>query len=168
MRSILVMIGGDAVSPVPLPAGRLRLRLLGLAVAYGIAAAVFAAVGAFGVNALANGLWAFGVAWCFAGFVTLGGAAANGLAALLARRAVVRETGVTGPTRATLIARCGRILMLVAATGAAAAGVFLAPPPGDPDRSLAITVNLYLAGAIALFALVTNDVTRAIRRSRKA
>ncbi len=155
------------MSPVCVQAGRLRERLLGAAVAYGMAGAVFAALGAFGVGALKFGLWGFGVAWTIAGFATLAGTVAICVAALLARRAVVRETGVTGPTRATFVARCGRILMLLAAVGTATTGVFLAPT-GDEERSFIIAVNLFFAAAIALFALVADDVTRAIRDSRRA
>jgi len=132
-----------------------------------MAGVVFAALGAFGVDALTVGLWGFGVAWTVAGFATLAGALAIGVAALLARRAVVEETGTTGPTQATFVARCGRTLILLAAIATATTGVLLAPV-GDDERPTVVGVNLFLAAAIALFALVADDVTRAIRDSRRA
>jgi hypothetical protein len=66
--------------------------------------------------------------------------------------------------RALLLARLGRLLMLAVAVGAAVLSVLLAPT--GMDRAFAIGINAGLAALLALFALLSVDVTRTVAAVR--
>jgi hypothetical protein len=147
----------------PVAAGRLRRRLSVVAWAYLMAAAVFGLFGVVGVEAVVNGVAAFGVPWTVAAAGTIAGVVSISLAASRARFAV---DGTRADTvrivRAVALARQGRLVILIAAVGTVIAATALVPV-GDDELTFVVSVNVGLAVALALFAAVADDVGRAIR-----
>lgn len=139
----------------------LRRRLGRVMLTYLAAVLVSALVVRAGASALSVGGGAMAGPWMIIGSGGVLGAGAIAAAAGYARGAI-RGGSVDRARlgRAALPSRLGRLLMLTVAVGAAVVSVALAPSGGD--RGLAIAVNTGLAGLLALFALLANDVTRAI------
>ena len=152
-----------------LPAGvrDSRRRLAQVAWTYLLAVLVSGLVARAGASALSVGGGAMAVPWLIAGL----GGASGGItitgAALYARGGFRCPTVDRGRlARAVLLAWLGRLLMLGVAVGAAITAVLLAP--AGVDRGLAIGVNLGLAGLLALFSLLANDVARTVAPARSA
>jgi hypothetical protein len=134
-------------------------RLLRVALSHLLSTVVFGLVAVAGVAALA-GQPSSGVPWAVAGLGGAAGSVAILVAALLARRVAGDPAAAA---RYAPVARVARLVMLVAAVVAAATGVLLAPD--GVDRGFSITVNVGLAVALALFALLDTDLGRELRRA---
>ncbi|MGI5212837.1 hypothetical protein [Plantactinospora sp. CA-290183] len=150
--------GVDHRSEGPFP----RRRLLTIVGTYGLAALVSGLVIRAGA-AVSRTDADFGLPWTIVGSGGALGALAIVGAALYARRGVEgRHVDPVRLARAVLVARVARALMLAAAIAGAVAGVLLAP--AGLDRAFAITVSLVLAALLAVFALLANDISRAVAR----
>ncbi|MDW5327850.1 hypothetical protein [Plantactinospora sp. KLBMP9567] len=74
-----------------------------------------------------------------------------------------RPADPTRLARAVLLARVGRIGMVLVAVIAAVLGVVLAPD--GAERDFAILASTGLAALLALFAVLASDLTRLLRHS---
>ncbi|RLP86742.1 hypothetical protein EAD89_20860 [Micromonospora sp. BL4] len=123
----------------------------------GLLAVAFALLAYFGVTAPEHPAQGFGLSWSIIG--TAG--AVGVLASMLAARRWSR-TGVPARQRAALRVEAGaRLLMALAAPAALAVGV--ASAPDGAERGFVVAVTAVLAGSLALYALVADDLRRAAR-----
>lgn len=158
------MVGTRSVHP---PSDRdLRRRLDRMVLTYLLAVLVSGLVARAGFSALSVGGDAMGVPWLVIGSGGVIGAGTIIVAAWYARGGLLTvKVDRDRLDRAVLLARLGRLLMLAVALGAAVASVLLAPTGGD--RRLSLTVGIGLAGLLAVFALLANDVARLVAADRQ-
>ncbi|AVT33336.1 hypothetical protein C6361_32215 [Plantactinospora sp. BC1] len=141
-----------------------RRRLLGIALSYLLAVLVSALVARAGLAAGRSGVDRIGLPWALVGLAGMLGAGTLATAAWYARRGL--GTGSPDPARlarAVLLARVGRIGMVLVAAVAAVLGIVLAPD--GAERGFAILVSTGLAALLALFALLANDLSRLHHRT---
>ncbi|MGI5146739.1 hypothetical protein ACQEVC_10185 [Plantactinospora sp. CA-294935] len=157
----------DDLAAYRLDGRRLRRRLLVVASSYLLAVLVSALVARAGLAAGRSGVDRIGLPWAVVGLAGMLGAGTLTAAAWYARRGL--GTGPADPTRlarAVLLARVGRIGMVLVAAIAAVLGVVLAPD--GAERGFAILASTGLAALLALFAVLANDLTRLLRHPTPA
>lgn len=148
---------------------RVRDRLGRTAVLHLAAAVVFALVAWSGAAVTvdqarddARAVSGFGVPYLLGGVAGMIASLAIATAAALLRRKLTGGGLTASACRpAVRVEVAARVFLVLAATSVVAVGYPLAPT--GMDRGFVLGVNAVLAGALALFALFTGDVGRAVR-----